>query len=146
MRRVWLGLMIRWPIIKAPRETMLFFRIPSRMEQNLFLFGQYERHIIAKIIFTLMKEPSQWPPGQWDTPLPSGHGTGLVHSMWDGTTGSNPPGLLVPGRYKASPYLDKVVGDVNQAQCRRAYSRQLVSFNGGRRTAHAPSIVSKVNT
>ena len=38
------------------------------------------------------------------------------------------------------------VGDVNQAQCRRAYSRQLVSFNGGRRTAHAPSIVSKVNT
>ena len=38
------------------------------------------------------------------------------------------------------------VGDVNQAQCRRAYSRQLVSFNGGRRAAHAPSIVSKVNT
>ena len=40
-----------------------------------------------------------------------------------------------------------IVGDVNQTQCRRAYSRQqLVSFNGGRRTAHAPSIVSKVNT
>ena len=40
-----------------------------------------------------------------------------------------------------------IVGDVNQAQCWRAYSRQqFVSFNGGRRTAHAPSIVSKVNT
>ena len=42
---------------------------------------------------------------------------------------------------------EESVGDVNQAQCRRAYSRQqLLSFNGGRRTAHAPSNVSKVNT
>ena len=53
---------------------------------------------------------------------------------------------LSKGPFSANIHPVIPVGDVNQAQCRRAYSRQLVSFNGGRRTAHAPSIVSKVNT